>query len=144
MAQNGKSRITRFIIGRLYNLGNYEHIRYELSVEIGEGRSAALALRNTLRLLRAVNPKPPIPSYEYEIAKSKIAKPNDWHKNIEDKAAQEKARKEMVADALKKVKQFETWVKRRHAAELVLDDIGGTKAFKDAKLSWDDDDGWNG
>ncbi len=143
MAQNHKSKISRFTIGRLYNLGNYEHVRYELTVEIGEGRSAALALKNTLRLLRAVNPKPPVPSYEYERAKSQIEKPEDWHKNIADKDEQKRERKQMVEAAKKTVKKFETWVNRRHAAELVLDDIGGTKAFKDAKLSWDDDDGWN-
>ena len=140
MAQNTKTQIRRITIGRLYNLGNYEHVRYELSVEIGEGRSAALALRNTIRLLKAVNPKPPVPSYDYERAKSQIEKPDDWHKNIEDKTQQAKARKEMVVAAKKTVKKFETWVNRRHAAELVLDDIGGTKAFKDAKLSWSDDD----
>lgn len=140
MAQNTKTQIRRITIGRLYNLGNYEHVRYELSVEIGEGRSAALALRNTLRLLKAVNPKPPVASYDYERAKSQIEKPDDWHKNIVDKDEQTRLRKHMVVEAKKTVKKFETWVKRRHAAELVLDDIGGTKVFKDAKLSWSDDD----
>lgn len=140
---NSKSKISRFTIGRLYNLGNYEHVRYELTVEVAEGRSAALALRNTLKLLKAVNPKPPVPSYEYESAKSKIEKPNDWHKNIADKEEQARLRKEMVAESQKTVKKFETWVNRRHAAEIVLDDIGGSKAFKDAKLSWEDNDDYD-
>lgn len=140
MPKNTRTQIRRITIGRLYNLGNYEHVRYELSVEIGEGRSAALALRNTLRLLKAVNPKPPIPAYEYERAKLQIEKPDDWHKNIEDKTQQTKVRREMVVEAKKAVKKFETWVNRRHAAEMVLDDIGGTKSYKDAKLSWGDDD----
>lgn len=134
------TQIRRITIGRLYNLGNYEHVRYELSVEIGEGKSAALALRNTLRLLKAVNPKPPVALYDYERAKLQIEKPGDWHKNVVDKIEQAKFRKEMVVEAKKNVKKFETWLKRRHAAEAVLDDIGGTKAFKDAKLSWDDND----
>lgn len=143
--KNTKSKVSRFTIGRLYNLGNYEHVRYELTVEVGEGRSAAVALKNTLRLLRAVNPKPPVSSFDYERALLQIAKPEDWHKNIQDEAQQAKLRKEMVVEAKKVVKKFEAWAKRRHAAELVLDDIGCAKAFKDAKLSWDnDDDGWNG
>lgn len=144
MAQtNSKSKITRFTIGRLYNLGNYEHVRYELTVQVAEGRSAALALRNTLKLLKAVNPKPPVASFDYERAKSQIEKPDEWHKNIADKAEQSRARKEMVVEAKKTVKKFETWVNRRHAAEIVLDDIGGSKAFKDAKLSWDDNNDYD-
>ena len=61
-----KSTVSRIVVGRLYNLGNYEHVRYELTVDVPEGRSAALALKNTLRLLKAANPKPPVASYDYD------------------------------------------------------------------------------
>jgi hypothetical protein len=35
--KEAKPRVVRVGIGRLYNLGNYEHIRYDLTIEIPEG-----------------------------------------------------------------------------------------------------------
>ena len=34
-------RISRIGIGRLHNLGNYEHVRYEVTVELPPGTSPA-------------------------------------------------------------------------------------------------------
>ena len=31
-------KITKITVGRLHNLGNYEHVRYELTVEVPEGQ----------------------------------------------------------------------------------------------------------
>lgn len=138
------TRISRLTIGRLYNLGNYEHVRYELTVEIGEGKSAALALRNTMRILRAANPKPPCADYEYESYLKRIEDPHAWHKNITDKKERAKAIRTMVKDAKEAVKKYEAWKARRKAAEALLDSVGCVRIFKDAKLSWqDDDDDWN-
>ena len=36
--------ITKITIGRLYNLGNYEHVRHDLTVEVKDGESAATAI----------------------------------------------------------------------------------------------------
>lgn len=140
-----KTKVTRLTIGRLYNLGNYEHIRYEITVEIGEGRSASLALRNTMRILRAANPKPPVSSFDYESAKKRLEDPESWHKNVTPVSERKKRIKEMVANAKNTVKRHDNWMARRKVAESMLDDIGATRVFKDAKLSWgeDDDDDWN-
>ncbi len=136
------TQVTKLTIGRLYNLGNYEHVRYELTVEIGEGRSAALALRNTMRILRAANPKPPCDDYEYKSALERLKDPQAWHKNVADKKERVQAIRNMVRDAKANVKAYEAWKARRKAAEALLDSIGCVKEFKDAKLSWQDDDEW--
>lgn len=135
-----KSKVTRLTIGRLYNLGNYEHVRYEITVEIGEGRSATLALRNTMKVLRTANPKSPVSAFDYESAVKRLADPEAWHKNIEPICERKKLIKEMVAEAKKTVKRQDDWTMRRKAAELMLDDIGAVRVFKDAKLSWGDDE----
>jgi hypothetical protein len=36
--------ITKITIGRLYNLGSYEHVRYELTAEVPQGESPATAI----------------------------------------------------------------------------------------------------
>jgi hypothetical protein len=139
-----QTRVSRITIGRLYNLGNYEHVRYELTVEIPEGRSASLALRNVMRVLKAANPKPPFPSYDYEGALKRIEEPEAWHKNIANPKERKKAIREMVKSARETVKTYDTWKARRAAAEKLLDGIGCQKVFKDAKLSWgDNDDDWS-
>src|SRR3954466_9951002 len=50
-------RISRITIGRLYNLGSYEHVRYELTVEVPGGESAATAVIGMEKLLAALSPK---------------------------------------------------------------------------------------
>lgn len=37
--------ITKITIGRLFNLGNYEHVRYEITVDVGADESPEQALR---------------------------------------------------------------------------------------------------
>ena len=140
MTQKTKTRIQRITIGRLYNLGNYEHVRYELSVEVPEGRSAGLALRNIMRVLKAANPKPPIQTYDYETAIKKLADPEAWHENIANVRERKEVIKKMVKESKDKVALYKAWIARRKAAERMMDDIGGTRVFKDAKLSWNDDD----
>lgn len=136
-------RTSKITIGRLYNLGNYEHVRYELTVEIEKGESPALALRNVMRVLKAANPKPPVQPYEYETAVKKLAASDDWMKNVTDAAERKRRIKDMVKEAKEIVKKWDTWVARRKAAEKLLDNIGCTKVFKDAKLDWHDDDDWD-
>jgi hypothetical protein len=48
--------ITKITAARLYNTGNYEHVRYELTVEVPEGESPALALRGVASILHRLKP----------------------------------------------------------------------------------------
>lgn len=138
--QTPQTRVSRLTIGRLFNLGNYEHVRYELTVDIAEGKSASVALRNVMRLLRAANPKPPVQRYDYDHAKSILSDPNAWHKNVADPKERKQRIKEMVKEAKENIARYDLWAAQRKAAEAMLDNIGCAKAFKDAKLDWEDDD----
>lgn len=49
--------ITKITIGRLYNIGNYEHVRYELTSEIPPGESPATCIIGIEKILAALSPK---------------------------------------------------------------------------------------
>ncbi len=127
-------------IGRLFSLGNYEHVRYELQIDIPEGRSASTALKNAMRLFKAANPKPPIPKYDYEHCKSILSDPTAWHKNIVNRQERAKAVRELVKKSKATVSTYDAWLVRRRQAEQILDNIGATKEFREAKCDWEYDD----
>jgi hypothetical protein len=47
-------RVSRVTIGRLHNLGNYEHIRYEVTVELPPGTAPASVVRELEDTLNAL------------------------------------------------------------------------------------------
>ena len=136
-------RCSRITVGRLYNLGNYEHVRYELTVDVPAGNRASIALRNTVRVLAAANPKPPVSIHEVARAKSQLDDPQQWHKGVSPKKERQRMIREMIKEALAKVKLYETWQKQRAKAMELLDRMGAAVEQKDAKLTWEDDsDQW--
>src|SRR5438552_16974521 len=50
-------KTTKITLGRLYNLGNYEHLRYEMTVEIADGESATDALLGLEKIMDALKPE---------------------------------------------------------------------------------------
>ena len=112
MKPKEKSRISRITVARLYNIGNYEHIRYELTADVPEGNSAKIAISKLVRILRNANPKP-------------LAKMTDYDHNTQDTHQ-------------RIVKDVEAWVKGTKEALELLHKFGGTADHKDAKLEWDD------
>jgi len=138
-------RTTKITIGRLYNLGNYEHIRYEISVEIGEGQSAATAITGLENILTALNPTMPpgvLSDRQIEDAKERI-------KKVEAKPDNEVAERHgkckalVIAEAQKKldaaIVKTTKWNATQRLARRMLDDLGGAEKFVDAKQNWDND-----
>jgi hypothetical protein len=132
-------QVTKITIGRLYNLGNYEHIRYELAVEIPAGESPATALIGTEKILKALNPKRPrsIPSdHEIESAERTI-------KEIKEMTDDEIAARYGRSRALvlhEAEKEFSTakaslkeWEDYKARARKSLEDLGGAANCVDAK-----------
>jgi hypothetical protein len=122
-----KPRLARFSIGRLYNLGNYEHVRYELTVEVPPECSAKDAFLATLQLLHAADPHPPCTKREFEEATKALAKPAaelDQYelKNIELHKKRMKAR--------------QVWEQNRKLALEALDRLGGKVEYKEAQDNW--------
>ncbi len=142
-------RVTKITIGRLYNLGSYEHVRYELSLEVGDGESAALALQGIERIMAALNPKRPgnVPS---EIETAHEHRRMDAMNELSDEQF-ERMHGGYVgtrAEYMERIrhsteegeKRREVWKERSRKARELLDDLGGAAVWKDAKLEWDDAD----
>lgn len=129
-------------ISRLYNLGNYEHVRYELNVEVPQGVRPSEVMTKIVHLMQAIKPKPPVPSYDYERAVKQLESPQEWHKNLKPAKARRAAIKDMCVSAAKIVEEYETWQKRRAAALDLLDALGGHATTTDHKIDWEDDDQW--
>lgn len=135
-----KSRIVRFEIGRLYNLGNYQNITFRVTVEVPEGNSVRQAVFNTNELLRAASPRSPVSQDDYKHALEQLRDPLAWHQNITNKLERARQIRIMVKRA-KEIKALrEEWEANREAAMKALDNIGATKVFKDAKDTWDEED----
>lgn len=124
-----KSTISRITITRLYNLGNYEHVRYELTADVPAGCSAKMAASNLVKILRACNPKPPHSWHEITRAKELCSKP--VHKMTDlDWENQNQAQRVM--------RDFNKWQKAKAEALKLLEKFGGKADHRDAKLDWED------
>lgn len=135
-----KSRITRFEIGRCYNLGNYQTMSFRVTVEVPEGESVRRAVFNTDKLLRAASPRAPVSESEYRRALNQLNDPTAWHRNITNKPERAREIQIMVKRAKELKEQREEWEANREAAMKALDNIGATKVFKDAKDNWGSED----
>lgn len=135
-------RISRITIARLHNLGNYEHVRYEVTVELPPGTSPASVLHTLDRLVAELEPHGPYSKSEVYLAQRKVSQPepkltdfSDWGSPTErlDEALRERHR------AVQLLKHYDEWRQRRDAAQRRFDEFGGTRVYTDAKDRWDDD-----
>jgi hypothetical protein len=146
--QTDKSRVTRINIGRVYNLGNYEHVRFDLTVEVPDGESAEKAMLGLEKIITALKPEKTIKSkleLEQEagrIAAMALMSDAEFTRahggyGAQPRAAQiEYARKRLEEEKARS----EASIKRSKKARALLDDLGGASEWKDAKLSWEDHD----
>lgn len=144
-------KITKITIGRLYNLGSYEHVRYDLTVELKDGESAQVAMLGMEKLIAALSPKTSTHSRE-ELARERrrldlmhtdldaIGDDEFYRKHghyqgtpVEYVARCEKSHAENVAER-------DEWEARQEKARRLLDDLGGAAEWKDAKLDWENED----
>lgn len=135
-------RISRITIARLHNLGNYEHVRYEVTVELPPGTSPASVLHTLDRLVAELEPRGPYSKSEVYLAQRKVSQPepkltdfSDWGSPTErlDEALRERHR------AVQLLKHYDEWRQRRDAAQRRFDEFGGTRVYTDAKDRWDDE-----
>jgi hypothetical protein len=140
-------RISRITIGRLHNLGNYEHVRYEVTVDLPPGTSPASVLHRTEQLLNALEPRGPYSLSEVSNALREIRKPmpkladfvdgrgayNDAEQSLRH-ATLERERAESL------LKRHDEWRARRDAAHRRFDELGGVSVYTDAKDRWDEDE----
>lgn len=124
-----QARVSKITVGRLHNLGNYEHVRYEIAVDVPEGASATQTLSNVERVLGGLDPKPPVSDYDLERSYAALKKP------LEEWEEWEKGNRETYVNYIERNK---AWQAEQKLAREALDDIGGTRIYTDAKDKWDD------
>lgn len=125
-----KPYVSKITVGRLHNLGNYEHVRYEIEVQVPEGKSASQVLENIERTLDGLDPKPPVSVHDLLNARSMLAKP------LEEWPEWQRGNEESYRSHIERDK---AWRKLQTTARKALDDIGGTTVYTDAKDKWDDE-----
>lgn len=147
-----KSRISKITIGRLYNLGNYEHVRYDLTVEVAEGESASSAIIAAEKIIAGLSPlKNACIKEESEIARLRTEIDNmrkmpvaDWERRYGTYQGTmseiiERHEAQLNEDIAKRAAAL---ARARRAREL-FDDLAGAAKWADAKQSWDDDNDYS-
>ena len=137
-------RISRITLGRLHNLGNYEHVRYEVTVELPPGTSPASVARELEDTLNALEPRPPVSDWDLRQAVKTLALPepvlepkddDDPFETPQQVLQRKRADRER---ARLHIERHEAWVKSRDAALRRFDALGGSAQWTDAKDCWDD------
>ena len=143
--------ITKITIGRLYNTGSYEHVRYELTVEVPQGESPATAIIGMEKILAALSPKTHTRSRDELAREAKLIE--EMHRLLSDDGPDEfrKRHSYFVGTPEEYIGRCESahtasviardaWESRCAKARKLLEDLGGAANWKDAKLDWDNDD----
>lgn len=134
MSEN-TARVVRVGIGRLYNLGNYEHIRYDLTIEIAEGGDVLDAVSKLRQILRALKPLPK-GGYAETKAKDLVAMaPEDKQKAVEAGRYSD----DDFIKAKQLLEKIESRKEKREAALKLFNDLAGASVYTDHKEQWDDD-----
>ena len=120
-----KSKVTTITMARLYSLGNYEHIRFEITAAVPEGGSAKATLLDLGSVLARLKPvKKP---YNYDAFAALARKP------IEQMTEVEKAN---LVDAENAVAEYLQQRAAQFAALEKLDALGGTSKHTDGQGDW--------
>lgn len=142
--------VSKITVARLYNLGNFEHCRYELTIDIPAGESAGTALLGAERILEALNPKTSTHDRDdldrglrrlRELETDLVLDENEFrrkHGHIVGTPTEYHARCSEMHNV--EVMKRDAWEAGQAKARKLLDDLGGAANWKDAKLDWEDDD----
>lgn len=140
-------KVTKITIGRLYNLGNYEHVRYELTVEVPEGESAAQAVKGMENILAGLRPMKQqnistateLKRMADELNRMRTMPAAEWDRHYmgyTGTPSQIIARHEQsLEEATQKARLVCAMAKR---ARELFDDLGGAAEWRDAKTDWAD------
>lgn len=121
------AKVASVSLDRLHNLGNYEHLKFSVRVDLDEDDNAGQVIHNLERMLGALAPVER--DYAIESAVEFLSNPENADADPEKIAL----RKQIVA-------KHEAKVARRRAALQAFDDLGGISTHTDAKEKWEDQD----
>lgn len=141
-------RVSRLTVARLFNTGSYQHVRYEVSVDVPEGASPATALIGLERILECLNPNTRTHTQEHIYRETRHY--TEMLKHAEE-MTEENFRRQYghfegsPVDYVARCKaQLDTivgergeWERRQNKARKLLEDLGGAANWRDAKLDWE-------
>lgn len=146
-------QIQKITIGRLFNLGSYEHVRYEISVDVPQGESARDALLGLEKILSSLAPERKACVHTRADLDREAHRIGLMRVDLEKLSADEFLRRyghfegtpsEYVerchAMHLENVAKREAYERRASRARELLDSLGGAAQWKDAKLDWEFED----
>lgn len=123
--------VSRITVARLHNLGNYEHLRYEITLDLPEEADPGHVLEEVSGVLEDLAPVPKA----------------DWHlKQARENIAKHPAERDEydirnLPAHTKAVEEHDEKKRRHDAAAARLTALGGKREYRDAKDDWDDEDG---
>lgn len=150
-------RVSKITIGRLFNLGSYEHIRYEVTVDIGKNERAEKALIAVERIFKTINPKNKPWKGRQEIERDRkryeeiIALSDEehirrhGHPNPDGKicgdgyvGTRQEFEARILQDIIDSEAKLQEWETDQDIARNLLDSLGVAAEWKDAKLDWEE------
>lgn len=142
--------VSRVTVGRVFNLGNYENVRYEITVDVPFDESAATALVALENIISALSPKTSTHS-RAELEREKHCV-DEMRKLLAEKGEEQFRRDhshfvgtpeeyiQRCAESYEKnLAARDAWEAKSKKARQLLDALGGAANWKDAKQDWEDD-----
>lgn len=123
--------VSRITIARLHNCGNYEHVRYEIAVDVAPDGNPAAVLQELESILNDLKPTKTEFDYELRNARAKMALPASELTDIDFRN---------MALYRERVRKADEETANREAAMRKLNELGGSRVYTDAKNNWDDND----
>lgn len=143
-----QTRVTRVTVARLHNIGNYEHVRFEVSAEIAPGDSAAETIVGLERLLEAMDPRDKPTASEIDIRNRKaqwedlMAMSEEDFRRRHPLGSFEGTRLEYLnrvkAGILESEEKLALWNAKQAKARQLFDNLAGAAVWTDHKLDWED------
>lgn len=123
-----KTFISKICVSRLHNLGNYEHVRYEITADVSPSDDPTLILQRLEAVVDGLQKRTGFSDYEIEQARSVLSKP-----------ASELSEREIsrLPHYQSTIEKYDAALRIREEASNYLREIGGSYEFTDSKDSWD-------
>lgn len=124
-----KTFVSKICVSRLHNLGNYEHVRYEITADVAVTDDPALVLQRLEAVVNGLQKRHGFSEYEIEQAQTVLSK-----------SASELTEREVqyLPTYQAKLEKFNAVMRDRQEATSYLRELGGIVEFTDAKDSWDE------
>jgi hypothetical protein len=122
MKKHKKAKVSKITIARLYNTGNYEHVRYELTADVPPGEKAEKVAEGLISVIKALNPKCPVSAYAMHERQARINWPTEQQQRIWGESWQT-ALEEEKAELAKDQAELDKWNANRRRALKVMDDL---------------------